>query len=244
MSDNLNIAFEAIPSIPLENDEPVPVEAELPPYTGFGSVEDSLGSCKYLVLQPPKKDFIKMLENEHKVLRFVARLESKHKEDKDRRFVISYRLADDMMTIYEPPQRNAGILGGKFMERTRVLLPGSSLLSPQGPLYYNPEDLFVGGKIEVLSHHFVLLDADEFVFNYMETTPAQFKQSNPGLVFNKIKSLVGPQGPQIKAALASELVKADTQKQGLVDRKVLLEACKGIWKSAITEHVRWLLWNV
>ena len=46
-----------------------------------------------------------MLENEHKVLRFVARLESKHKEDKDRRFVISYRLSDDMMTIYEPPQR-------------------------------------------------------------------------------------------------------------------------------------------
>jgi hypothetical protein len=33
-----------------------------------------LGSCKYLVLKPPKKDFIKMLENEHKVLRFVARM--------------------------------------------------------------------------------------------------------------------------------------------------------------------------
>ena len=46
-----------------------------------------------------------MLENEHKVLRFVAKLESKHKEDKDRRFVISYRLSDDTMTIYEPPQR-------------------------------------------------------------------------------------------------------------------------------------------
>ena len=46
-----------------------------------------------------------MLENEHKVLRFVARLDSKHKEDRDRRFVISYRLADDTMTIYEPPQR-------------------------------------------------------------------------------------------------------------------------------------------
>lgn len=65
-----------------------------------------------------------MLENEHKILRFVAKMvrsfhhsrdiglraytlqqDTKHKEDRDRRFVISYRLADDMMTIYEPPQR-------------------------------------------------------------------------------------------------------------------------------------------
>ena len=105
MSEHVGLSPEEIKAIPLENDEFVKIEHELPPYNGFGSVEDSLGSCKYLVLQPPKKDFIKMLENDHKVLRFVARLESKHKEDKDRRFVISYRLADDMMTIYEPPQR-------------------------------------------------------------------------------------------------------------------------------------------
>jgi hypothetical protein len=104
-SENTGVSVDQIKAIPLEKDEPVKLEHELPPYNGFGSVEDSLGSCKYLVLQPPKKDFIKMLENEHKVLRFVAKLESKHKEDKDRRFVISYRLSDDTMTIYEPPQR-------------------------------------------------------------------------------------------------------------------------------------------
>jgi hypothetical protein len=92
-------------AIPFEVEGPPKPDHSLPPYNGYGSVEDSLGSCKHLVLKPPKKDFIKMLENEHKVLRFVARMESKHKEDQDRRFVISYRLADDMMTIYEPPQR-------------------------------------------------------------------------------------------------------------------------------------------
>ena len=46
-----------------------------------------------------------MLENEHKILRFVALMDSKHREDQNRQFVISYRLADDMMTVYEPPQR-------------------------------------------------------------------------------------------------------------------------------------------
>lgn len=45
---------------------------EIPPYNHFGSLEDSLQSCLSLVPQPPKKDFIKMLENDHKVLRFEA----------------------------------------------------------------------------------------------------------------------------------------------------------------------------
>ena len=45
---------------------------ELPPYNDMGSLEDSLQSCLSLVPQPPKKDFIKMLENDHKVLRFEA----------------------------------------------------------------------------------------------------------------------------------------------------------------------------
>ncbi len=45
---------------------------EIAPYNGFGSLEDSLQSCLSLVPQPPKKDFIKMLENDGKVLRFEA----------------------------------------------------------------------------------------------------------------------------------------------------------------------------
>ena len=49
-----------------------PLMQELPPYNGFGSTEDSKQSCLSLVPQPPKKDFIKMLENDGKVLRFAA----------------------------------------------------------------------------------------------------------------------------------------------------------------------------
>jgi len=68
------IPKQAEEAIPLENDQPPKSEQPLPPYNGFGTVEDSMGSCKYLVLKPPKKDFIKMLDNEHKILRFVARM--------------------------------------------------------------------------------------------------------------------------------------------------------------------------
>lgn len=67
---------QAAQGIPFEVEGPSKPEQILPPYNGYGTVEDSLGSCKYLVLKPPKKDFVKMLENEHKVLRFVARMVS------------------------------------------------------------------------------------------------------------------------------------------------------------------------
>ena len=44
----------------------------IPPYNGFGSLEDTLQSCISLIPQPPKKDFIRMLENDNKVLRYSA----------------------------------------------------------------------------------------------------------------------------------------------------------------------------
>jgi hypothetical protein len=71
------VSAQPIEAIPFQEEHPAsPAEECYPPYNGFGTVEDSLGSCKHLVLKPPKKDFIKMLENENKILRFVARMVS------------------------------------------------------------------------------------------------------------------------------------------------------------------------
>ncbi|KAI8855229.1 hypothetical protein BC829DRAFT_438644 [Chytridium lagenaria] len=240
--DKLGFKPESMKSIPVEFEDlrfgAGAVDQDLPPYNGYGSVEDSLQSCRHLVLKPPKKDFIKMLENEHKVLRFVARMESKHKEDLGRRFVISYRLADDMMTIYEPAQRNAGIIGGKFMERTRVLKPGSTLSSPSGPEYYDTKDLFVGAVIEVFKRKFILLDADEYVFNYMEVEGAsQFPKSDRTIVYAKARNLAhGIGGEEVGRALLHELRQSDASGTGVIDRKVLVETSKPVWNGALSDH--------
>ncbi|KAJ2996739.1 EF-hand domain-containing protein 1 [Globomyces sp. JEL0801] len=223
-------------AIPFDNEGPPKPEQILPPYNGFGTVEDSLGSVKYLVLKPPKKDFIKMLENEHKILRFVARMESKHKEDQDRRFVISYRLADDMMTIYEPPQRNAGILGGKFMERTRVLKPGSSLSDLSGPSYYDCTDLYLGVKIQVLSHTFILIDADEYVFNYMEAAGDRFKYSAVDATISRISKLLKSLSPEQKLSLKKTLEALDTNKTGTIERNALVGIAKNLFPGILNEH--------
>lgn len=66
-----------------------------------------------------------MLEKDKQVLRFAARLVQTSGRpvapaDAPRRFVLSYFLADDTLSVYEPPIRNSGILGGRFYERSVV----------------------------------------------------------------------------------------------------------------------------
>ncbi|EDV19218.1 EF-hand domain-containing protein 1 [Trichoplax sp. H2] len=150
---------------------PPPPRKEIPPYNGFGSLEDSEQSCKTLIPQPPKKDFMKMLEFNNVILRYEAKYVNPSPEDATRRFVFTYRLADDLMLIYEPRQRNSGIIGGKFLERTRVVKPGCD---PNRPEYYGPKDFTIGSVVVVYGHKFVITDADDYVFRYIEENPDQF----------------------------------------------------------------------
>ena len=81
---------------------PEPKAAPIPPYNGFGDEEDSLGYVYKLLPEKPKKDFFKYVDNDQKILRFTAKLNNKIPEDADRRFLISFFLADDTLSIFEP----------------------------------------------------------------------------------------------------------------------------------------------
>lgn len=138
----------------------------IPPYNSFGSLEDSLQNCLSLIPEPPKKDIIKLLENDHKVLRYAARLDSQNPLDEGRHFILLYYLSNDMISIFERPTRNSGIIGGKYLEKTRVPKPGSTTERPE---YYGPADFFIGAVVEVFRHRFVLTDADRYVLSYLES---------------------------------------------------------------------------
>jgi hypothetical protein len=135
-------------------DRAVP-RAPTPPYTGYGSWDDSMGSVTHLIPKPPRKDFRKLFKNEGRVLRFTARFVDPKPEDVDRHFVVNFYLQDDTMSIHEPPQRNLGIVTGKFLER------GVHLNQVTGNLF-KPEDLSPGKIIRVLNHEFETLDTDEY----------------------------------------------------------------------------------
>jgi len=161
--------------IPVElGEKKCEVKKEIPPYNGFGSPQDSKQNCLSLIAQPPKKDVMKMLENDLKILRYAVVMESPHPEDKNRRFIISYSLAKDEMQIYEPHQRNAGIIEGKFLEYSQVRKPGTSIDNPE---YYTPADFAIGATIEVFSRKFKIVDCDLYVLKYLEVNASKFPAS-------------------------------------------------------------------
>merc|ERR1711959_420509 len=133
--------------ISLEEARPEPPRMEIPPYTGFGSEEDSLGSFYSLVPKPPRQNWAHYFENDKKILRFVAQLDTRAPEDRERLFIVSYYLADDTIIVYEPPARNSGIMGGKWMERCRVKIPDST----DGEMY-KAKDMAVGAMLEFRKH--------------------------------------------------------------------------------------------
>lgn len=117
-----------------------------------------------------------MLENDNKTLRYAASMVPIRPEDKTRRFIINYRLADDMISIYEPPIRNSGIIGGKFLEGTRISKPDCDR---EKPVFYGPADLSIGATICVFRHRFIILDCDDYVLTSLienkETFPASLQ---------------------------------------------------------------------
>lgn len=114
----------------------------------------------YLIPKVPKKDFSKLMANDRKVLRFGAKMDTTKPEDVDRWFILSYYLADDTISMYEPPRSNSGIAGGKFLERRRVENPSTGN-------YYTQNDFLVAASLEIYHHKFIITSADDYTRRYM-----------------------------------------------------------------------------
>ncbi|CAJ1395548.1 unnamed protein product [Effrenium voratum] len=132
-----------------------------PPYTGYGTWDDSMGSVHTLMPKPPKKDQVKLFEHEGKILRFTAQIYKAKPEDADRLFILNYHVFDDTLSIHEPPQRNMGIMTGKFLEK------GIHLNQETGRLF-QMEDFLPGKIIKVYNREFEILDMDEYTRKYLD----------------------------------------------------------------------------
>ena len=60
---------------------------------------------------------------------------------------------------------DAGVPGGKFLERGRVK---KATVTSGRQDYYNAGDFYVGATVELNRYRFVLIEADEYAYNYME----------------------------------------------------------------------------
>ncbi|KAF0686899.1 Aste57867_21331 [Aphanomyces stellatus] len=141
-------------NLPKEHKKPAP-----PPYTGYGTEEDSLGSVTHLVPKVPKKDFIKMAMNDRRVLRYSAKMISNRREQAARQFIIAFYLSDDTISIYEPEARNSGIVSGKFLERGPHKKPNGAR--------YRLADFVIGADVAFNAYEFHIADADDYTKKYL-----------------------------------------------------------------------------
>merc|ERR1711871_1007675 len=142
----------------------------IPPHNGIGSEEDSLGAINSLIPKAPRRDLDKLQKLAGKMLRYRGKLVSDKVDDKDRMFVITYYLADDTIGVFEPPKRNSGIVGGKFLKRQRMKNSRRE--------YFQPGDFFVGAKLVLGGYTFKVESTDNYTLSYMENHRTLFPMAN------------------------------------------------------------------
>jgi len=160
-----------------------------PPYTGYGSWDDSMSSVLHLIPKVPRKDFHKLYNNDGMVLRFTAKYVNPKSEDVSRCFVINFHLFDDTMSIHEPPQRNLGITTGKFLEK------GMHMNQVTGRLF-EPEDFLPGKMIKVFNHEMVIMEMDDYTRKYFS---GQLQESvDLQAVLEKLRESMRQQFPLVR----------------------------------------------
>ena len=83
-------------------------------------------------------------------------------EDVDRKFIISFYLSDDTVSIYEPAQKNSGIVEGKFLERGKYKNVDKHMA------LITPTDLPLGGDVKINGYSFHILSCDEYTKAYLD----------------------------------------------------------------------------
>lgn len=207
----------------VEEPAPPPVEAPVPPPTGYGTEDDSMVSVKRLVLQPPKQFPGAWLPANQSpddgchILRFFAKMVTTEPLKVDRRFILSYFLVDDTVSVFELPHRNSGIPSGKFLERGEYKLDNENRK-------IIATDFFKGNTISVLSTTFYMIYADDYTYNFMEKFSDQFPFSDADKVLAKLAG--SNEAESLKAKRPRE--------DGLADAAAVREQLKAA--AVVNEH--------
>ena len=174
------ILGQRMDAIPLRKPRPTIQYQAIPPYNGYGTMEDSLGSIYALQPKPPKLDMKKMFKQDMHVMRFESKLISTEPDDEARRFIISFYCGDDTIQVYEVCDKNSGRIGGKFMERKKHH-------NPVNQKYYIEQNFLLGSTLFLGGFKFMLIKADEYTEKYQEDNQDLFPQASMSHVIAKIK---------------------------------------------------------
>lgn len=189
-------------------EEPVQehVKLSFPPHTGFGTEDDSLASCLHLTPRVPRRDILKLMNEQGKILRFEAKMMTAKSEDMNRRFILGLYVADNSIGVWEMKQRNSGHTEGKFASKSRKRNVATGKC-------FEPQDFVLGSTVEVNGTAFHILRADEASLKYMEQNCIDFPSSDVDLIAAKME--------WIRADLMKETEVTPEQIKGFADKHSL-----------------------
>mmetsp|Transcript_4241 Transcript_4241/g.7013 ORF Transcript_4241/g.7013 Transcript_4241/m.7013 type:complete len:624 (-) Transcript_4241:564-2435(-) len=213
--DNLGFTDEDLQPVEVREAVSTLPRSALPPFNGYGTLQDSLQNCLSLVPKPPRRDMHKLMNKDKIILRFTVKIveTETHKHsptDLARRFVLSYFMMDDSIQIFEQPVRNSGISGGKFLERQKVY-------KPQSEDVYTYMDLYVGADVEIFNRTFNLAEADEYTYTYMENNKHIFIMADHEIMLRSLKA----QAVGREDAIRTALIEFDKNGSGLLEQDQL-----------------------
>jgi len=155
-----------------------------------------------------------------KAMRMLGKFEDPTvQEDMDRKFVITFYLSDDTISIFEPPQQNSGIIGGKFLER-------SQMMNPTTGENYVPFDLDVGVCVELNKYRFRILDCDEFTRKYIASKGEYLRSQLYKVSLNGIMKDLQKRNEEAKEALRAAFRIMDEDRSGNITHMEFLQTLK------------------
>uniref|UniRef100_A0A0G4HCV0 Calmodulin n=1 Tax=Chromera velia CCMP2878 TaxID=1169474 RepID=A0A0G4HCV0_9ALVE len=185
------MGIELAPKINTKLAPPAWPPQPVPAPTGYGSPEDSMVSVTHLIPKPPRQDFNKLFGNSGKILRFRAKMRAWRSEDQERDFIVSFFLQDDNVMIHEPPVRNSGYVGGRFLQKGRYTndFTGTD---------FKFSDFAIGKEVGILGYIFLLTDQDEYTRRIVEDDPPPFPRLEIKSVIEKLRESVKQQFPLVR----------------------------------------------
>ena len=214
--EKLNVAASDLQSVDVTLPTKSPAKSVVPPHNGFGDEEDSLRSWKQLALRCPVKDIRKIVECGNLMLKFEMELITANPSDAMRRFVLTYYIADNTISIFEPALRNSGILGGRFLQRQKVKIDGNR--------YALAADFFVGAEVTISHRQFRVISTDERSLVYMEQQSKEFAKSNIDTIMNKLHAMLTSN----QSGLSEAFSKADLDGSGCLNYLEFLDLVQSL----------------
>eukprot|EP00762_Andalucia_godoyi_P003935 ANDGO_05634.mRNA.1 hypothetical protein NAEGRDRAFT_81047 len=218
MTEELGLSGKDVDPIKVGIEKKPTPKAEPPPYNGFGLEEDSLNNWKYLILRPPKRDFDKMMKKDK--LRFEAKLVNGSPAEADRRFIVTYHVCDDTISISAKDSRNSGDVGGRILKNHHEAGVDAS-------------KLFVGAEVTINCRQYKLLTTEEATLKYMEARPKEFSISDANRILKRLRELILAKHVKIRDAFRS----IDTDHSGSITFEEFKTLCDQLNMDLVDQEI-------